>query len=58
MRAKIKHKKGIKDMNIGLKGGQEVEVKENKYDEVFKEKTYTIIGYNTWLPKSDLNFNV
>ena len=56
MKAKIKHKKQIEDLNIGLKSGQEVEVEEFGFDDVYKENKYRIIGYNLWLPESDLKF--
>lgn len=57
MKAVIKHKKGIKDLRVGLEEGQEVEVEEKGFDEVYKEKIYSIVGYTLWLPESDLKFN-
>lgn len=54
MKAKIKNKKNIEQLKVGLKGGDIVEVKEIEFDEVFNEKMYRIIGNTLRLPESDL----
>ena len=47
--------KGKRDWKVwGLKAGDEVNIREIGYDDIFKEKIYWIIGKSFFLPESDL----